>query len=171
VIQRPQLPATYSATVRGPGAAVEKRFITPTNCRIESINGPEHLIVIRRDDKGVIWVLHPKQKLYFEQSVVKVQTMTPQLFPPIDLKWKELERVDIDGVNCRHFQGVGKTRHGKTEEHIYVDPRGMFRRETCKIKTLELIRDYFDATFDAIPENVFDFDRRIYKLGDPDDRE
>lgn len=85
------------------------------------------------------------------------------LFPPLNLEWRDLGPADIDGVTYQHFHGVGTSRNGHTEEHIFVDSRGMFRRETGKVRDVELSTDYFDVSLADISAERFEFDKKGYK--------
>lgn len=147
-----------------PGGRKEHRFVTPGKHRTETVNDAGRpIITIRREDKGVVWVIHPADKIYYEQKTADMDKMLAMLFPPLKLEWSEAEPVVIDGVSCQHFHGVGTTRHGPTEEHIYVDAHGMFRRESCLLKGMEQRIEYSDVSFDEIPEELFEFDKKGFK--------
>jgi hypothetical protein len=164
MITRPKLPTTYSATVQMPGGRIEKRFVTPGKHRIESVNDAGRpIITIRREDKGVVWVIHPHDMVYFEQKVADMDKMLALLFPPLNLKWSESEPLVIDGGSYKHFHGVGTSRHGPTEEHIYLDALGMFRRETCLINSVAHHIEYLDVSLGEIPPDRFEFDKKGYK--------
>ena len=161
---RPHLPSTYSASVRMPGGRMEKRFVTPGKHRVETVNDAgKPVITIRREDKGVVWIIHPADRIYFEQKTATVDQAMAVLFPPLNLEWRDAGPVEIDGVMYRHYHGMGTSRNGPTEEHVYVDSRGMFRRETGKVKGVERTADYFDVSLDDIPSEKFEFDKKGYK--------
>lgn len=147
-----------------PGGRIEKRFVTTGKHRVETVNdGGKPVITIRRDDKGVVWIIHPEDMIFFEQKTAIVDQAMRLLFPPLNLEWREVGSADIDGVNCQHFHGVGTFRNGPAEEHIFVDSRGMFRREIGKLTGVEMCTDYFDVSLADIAAEKFEFDKKGFK--------
>lgn len=164
---RPKLPSVYSATVKHDNGRVERRYICEGNFRIETVSvGTRPLIVIRRADLGVVWSIHPEDRVYFETKTTEVDGNVTKLFPPLEIEWSELRRTRIDGTLCRHFRGIGQTRHGRGEEHIYIDTEsGMFRREVTLLRGIRSQIDYTDVDLSRPKDELFNFDRKGYKRG------
>lgn len=135
--------------------------------RIETVSvDTRPLIIIRRSDLGVVWTIHPEERIYFESRTEEVDANARKLFPPLELAWTVLRRTRIDGRLYRHSRGIGQTRHGRGEEHIYVDPEsGMFRRETTLLRGIRGQIDYSEVDLARPKDELFDFDRRGYKRG------
>jgi hypothetical protein len=128
--------------------------------------GTRPLIVIRRDDLGLVWHIHPEDRIYFETKTAKLDAASGKLFSPIELKWREARRKRIGGILCRHFIGVGQTRHGRGEEHVFVDPTtGMFRREVTSLRGMRTRVDWSDVELTRPPDHLFEFDKKGYKRG------
>lgn len=164
---RPELPSVYSATVTHEDGRIERRYLCEDRHRIETVSvGTRPLIVIRRSDLGVVWSIHPQERIYFESKTAKVDANVAKLFPPVKLAWTELRRTRIDGRLYRHFRGIGLTRHGRGEEHIYVDPEsGMFRRGITLLRRIRNQIDYSDIDLSRPNEELFEFDKKGYERG------
>jgi hypothetical protein len=63
---RPKLPSVYSATVKHEDGGVERRYVCEDKQRIETVSvGTRPLIIIRRNDLGLLWAIHPQERVYF----------------------------------------------------------------------------------------------------------
>jgi hypothetical protein len=164
---RPKLPGVYSATVKYNDGRVERRYVCEDKHRIETVSvGTRPLIVIRRSDLGVVWHIHPEERIYFKSTTKQVDANIAKLFPPLEIAWTELRQTRIDGKLYRHFRGVAQTRHGRGEEHIYVDPEsGMFRRETTFLRGIRSQIDYFEIDLGRPKDELFEFDKKGYERG------
>jgi hypothetical protein len=164
---RPKLPSVYSATLTHESGRVEHRYVCDDKHRTETVSvGTRPLIVIRRSDLGVVWAIHPEDHIYFESKIKDVDANAAKLFPPLEIAWTELRGARIDGRLYRHFRGIGQTRHGRGEEHIYIDPEsGMFRREHTRLRGIRSQIDYSNIDLSRPKDELFDFDRKGYKKG------
>ena len=164
---RPKLPSVYSATVTHDNGRVERCYVCEDRHRIETVSvGTRPVIFIRRSDLGVVWAIHPEERIYFESKIGDVDANTARLFPPLEIAWSELRGVHIDRRLYRHFRGIGQTRHGRGEEHIYVDPQsGMFRRERTRLRGIRSQIDYSNIDLSRPKDELFDFDKKGYKKG------
>lgn len=162
---RPELPSVYSATLTHDNGRVERRYFCEGKQRVETVSvGTRPLIIIRRPDLGVVWAIHPEDHIYFESKMEEVDANVAKLFPPVEFAWTELRQTRIEGELYRHFRGIGQTRHGRGEEHIYVDPAsGMFRRERTRLRGIRSQIDYTDIDLSRPKDELFDFNKKGYK--------
>jgi hypothetical protein len=164
---RAKLPSVYSATVKHEDGRIERRFVCEDKHRIETTSvGTRPVIFIRRSDLGILWAIHPEDRIYFESKTDAVDANAAKLFPPLEINWIELRQTRIDGKLYRHFRGVAQARHGRGEEHIYIDPEsGMFRRERTRLRGIRSQIDYSDIDLSRPKNELFDFDKKGYKRG------
>jgi hypothetical protein len=156
MVAGPKLPTVYSATVTHEDGSVERRYVCEGKQRIETVSvGTRPLIIIRRDDLGLLWAVHPQERVYFQSKTAAIDANNAKLFPP-----------RIDGIFYRHFRGISETRHGRGEEHIYVDAEsGMFRREVTLLRGIRTQLDYSDIDLSKPKDELFEFDRKGYERG------
>ena len=163
----PKLPNVYSATMTHEDGRVERRYVREDRQRIETVSvDTRPLIIIRRNDLGLLWTIHPQDRIYFEVKTAVIDANNARFFPPLKIEWTELRRTRIDGILYRHFRGIAQTRHGRGEEHIYVDPgSGMFRREVTLVRGIRTQRDYSEINLSRPKDELFEFDRKGYERG------
>ena len=167
MLTRPKLPNVYSATVKYDSGRVERRYICEGKHRIEIVSvGTRPFTVMRRSDLGVVWAIYPEDRVYFESKTKDVDANAAKLFPPLEIAWTELRRTRIEGILYRHFRGIGQTRHGRGEEHVYIfQQSGMFRREVTLLRGIRSQVDYTDIDLNKPKDELFEFNRKGFKRG------
>lgn len=71
-------------------------------------------IVIIRPDKGTVWVLHPSDKTYMEQSIAKMDPRNPPTVESMLKRMPNFKKIgseQISGYQCDKYKFADKTRN------------------------------------------------------------
>ena len=85
-----------------------KVYVKGDKTRQEYLQRGEKLVMIRRLDKGIVWVLMPKEKIYMEKSSREGAASDPQLDQTIKDKVvkKYLGKEEVNGYTCEKYQYI-----------------------------------------------------------------
>ena len=154
----PPLPVAYSARVSKSVGTVILEFVAPDRTRADILEPlDQRSIVIRREDRGVLWKIFPERKRCEWATIKGPATKARDLLGDVAHGWQEKRTTRIDGVPCRHLARPGP--RANISDHLFLDARtGMYRRWESRIGPERIVTDWTDVQLETPADHLFEYD-------------